>query len=215
MRSFSKILLLMAAIVGFVGIGVLLGWLGIRSPAGTSPLTASKPSGSVQSRATDITLSRHSPESSGVSTALASTTSPTNFIADWEGKIEEIVGSGRPDDEKARQLLQVFPRLPPDGQIDVVQHLENLVSDDDYAPMGKLFRDASLPEPVLDELLADVLNRSNALKLPALLDVARTERHPKAAEAKEIMGLFLEADYGNDWPRWQTKMGQWLKDNPD
>ena len=68
---------------------------------------------------------------------------------------------------------------------------------------------------MLDFLLDDVLNRPNSLKLPALLAVARNAQHPKAAEAKDFLQLFLEEDYGSDWDKWQARMEQWLKDNPD
>jgi hypothetical protein len=81
--------------------------------------------------------------------------------------------------------------------------------------MGQLLLDPQLPGDVLDGLMADVLNRPNRLKLPLLLEVARTAPHPKAGEAKEILGLFLEEDYGDDWAKWQAEMEQWLKENPD
>jgi hypothetical protein len=68
---------------------------------------------------------------------------------------------------------------------------------------------------VLDFLLDDVLNRPNSLKLPALLDVARNAQHPKAAEAKNFLTLFIEEDYGSDWDKWQTGIEAWLKANPD
>jgi hypothetical protein len=64
-------------------------------------------------------------------------------------------------------------------------------------------------------LLADVLNRPGTLKLPMLLDIARQSDHPKAGEARELLELFLEEDHGKDWAGWETKMQQWLKDNPD
>ena len=83
------------------------------------------------------------------------------------------------------------------------------------APLGKLLTDSKLPEEVLDVLIVDVLNRPNSLKLPLLLEVARDTQHPKAAEAKDLLELYLEEDYGSDWNKWQAKMEQWLKENPD
>jgi hypothetical protein len=53
------------------------------------------------------------------------------------------------------------------------------------------------------------------VKLPALLGVARDPQNPKAGEAKDILRLFLEEDYGADWAAWQSKVDQWLRDNPD
>ena len=55
----------------------------------------------------------------------------------------------------------------------------------------------------------------NAVKLPLLLEVARTPQHPKAEEAKDLLELYLEEDYGADWNKWQANMEQWIKDNPE
>jgi hypothetical protein len=64
--------------------------------------------------------------------------------------------------------------------------------------------------------MSDLLNRPNSLKLPLLLDVARGCPDPKTAgEAKDILTLFLDEDHGADWPAWQTRLQQWLTDNPD
>jgi hypothetical protein len=139
----------------------------------------------------------------------------TNLIADWEGKVDDLLGSTNSDHDKARQMLEMFPQLPADGQEEVARHLSNLVADQDYGAMRAYLTNASLPAAVLDILLGDVLNRPNSLKLPALLDVARTPQHPKAGEAKDFLELFLEEDYANDWDKWQAKMDEWLKSNPD
>jgi hypothetical protein len=63
--------------------------------------------------------------------------------------------------------------------------------------------------------MADALNRPNSLKLPVLLQVASAAGNPKADEAKELLQLYLDEDDGADWPKWQARMQQWLKENPD
>ena len=139
----------------------------------------------------------------------------TNLIAAWEVKVDEILEATTPDQDKARQMLEIFPQLPPDGQEDVARHLSNLLPDEDYGLLRKYLTNPDLPENVLDALLDDALNRPNSLKLPALLEVARNPQNPKAAEAKDFLELFLEQDYGTDWAAWQARMEQWLKENPD
>jgi hypothetical protein len=116
---------------------------------------------------------------------------------------------------KAAKMLELFPSLPPSGQEEAVQHLSNLVDDKDYAPLGKLLKDPKLPEGVLDVLVVDLLNRPNPTKLPLLLEVARNPDHPKASEAKELMQLYLESDFGTDWDQWKARMESWLKENPE
>jgi len=133
----------------------------------------------------------------------------------WEEKVDQILSSDSKTSDKAKQMLEMFPRLPEAGQVEVAKHLSNLLPNEDYAPMGKFLANPQLAADVLDTLMADALNRPNGLKLPALLEVARTPQHPKAGDAKEMLGFFLDTDYGDDWPKWQEKLAEWLKENPD
>jgi hypothetical protein len=129
--------------------------------------------------------------------------------------VDEILASEMDDTNKVKQLFEIFPRLPEDGQIEVAQHLSNLVPDESYAPLGKLLENAKLPEDVLDVLMADALNRPNSVKLPTLLDVAQNPDNSKAGEAKDLLELYLDEDYGADWSQWRQKLQAWLKENPD
>jgi len=205
--------------VGIVIVGVLVGWLSTRktqspnqvlTPQSVPANVASServPSFSTNSRARLSQDARHS-----TSQTMAAS---TNLLTDWEDKLDEILGSDAEENLKAKQLLAIFPRLPEDGQVEVAQHLSNLVADQDYAPLGKFLKDSKEPEAVLDVLMVDVLNRPNSLKLPVLLEIARDQQHPKASEAKDLLELYLEDDYGTDWNKWQSKLDQWIKDNPD
>ncbi|HEX5315607.1 MAG TPA: hypothetical protein VFX22_03065, partial [Candidatus Kapabacteria bacterium] len=149
---------------------------------------------------------------------------PTNILAatntsgsdtNWEEKIDDIVGSDDPDTNKVQKLYALFPKLPPDGQEEVAQHLSNLVDDEDYAPLGEMLKNDKLSEGVLDELLADVLNRPNNLKLPLLLQVASDADHAKHDEAKDLLELYLGEDYGTDWNSWGQHLTNWMQQNPD
>jgi hypothetical protein len=134
---------------------------------------------------------------------------------DWSEQLDDILGADSPEREKAKQLLAMFPNLPKDGQEEVAQHLTNLVDDEDYPSLGKFLTNSVLSEEVLDVLFTDLFNRPNPLKLPLLVDLARDPKHPKAAEAKDLLELYLEEDYGNDWARWRAKAAEWLKENPE
>jgi len=138
-----------------------------------------------------------------------------DLVTNWEETVDQILGSDSKTGDKAKQMLAMFPRLPASGQVEVAKHLSNLLPNEDYAPLGKFLADPQLPAEALDTLMADALNRPNSLKLPALLEVARTAQHPKAGDAKEMLGFFLEGDYGDDWAKWQEKLAEWLKQNPD
>jgi len=139
-----------------------------------------------------------------------------NLITNWEERLDTILtAQEKPDSDKAKELIAMFPNLSPEAQEEIAHHISNLTPDENYAPLGQFLTNSALPEAVLDVFTEDVLNRPNSIKLPLLLDLARDPNHPKASEAKDILELFLEEDYGNDWTRWQAKLDQWLKDNPD
>jgi len=149
---------------------------------------------------------------SEATTAAAGT---NNLITDWNEKIDEALKSGGEDRDVAKSLLKMFPRFPAEGQVEAIQHISNLLPDEDYPELAKLMEDAKLPEDVLDQLIMDLLNRPNKIMLPELVQVAKNSQHPKASEAKDFLELYLEEDYGADWNLWKTKVDEWLKANPE
>jgi hypothetical protein len=216
----STILKWGAVIIGLALVGVLLGWLGSRGSAaklaasgdGPAPLDFQPADGGPG-------LVEHRPKLPLLpQTNLATPTvgmGVSDLITNWEDRVEEVLSSDVSEAEKAKKLFAMFPRLPEDGQVEVAQHLSNLVANPDYAPLGQMLTNSSMPEAVLDVLMSDVLNRPNSVKLPLLLSVARNDSHAKASEAKDLLELYLEQDYANNWTQWQAQMEQWLKANPD
>jgi hypothetical protein len=134
----------------------------------------------------------------------------------WEDTVDSIIGSDDPDTNKVKQLFALFPTLPPDGQEEVAQHLSNLVEDTNYAQLGNLLTNDSLPQGVLDELMSDVLNRPNTLKLPMLLTVGQDQNSPEHDEARDLLELYLGQDPSADnWSQAGSMVTTWLQQNPD
>ncbi len=224
----SKILVGLGMLAAVVAIGLAIGWWATRGTDSTvvvnpGPSAVTEipnlppPAATYVPRPTPHPIASTNPNPIAAVTLPATVpiVAPQTILTNWEDKLDEILSSDAEDTNKVHDLLTMFPNLPPDGQEEVAQHLSNLVEDDDYAPLGKLLEDAKLPEPVLDVLLADLLNRPNATKLPMFLDLAKNPDHAKAAEAKELLELYLDEDYGTDWTKWQSEMKKWLEENPD
>jgi hypothetical protein len=55
-------------------------------------------------------------------------------------------------------------------------------------------------------LFADLMERPDAITLPALLKIARNSEHAFAPSAKDNLQLLLNADFGTDWARWETEI---------
>ncbi len=220
MSKFSKILVAAAIVASVVLAVIAFSWRGRKTPEAETQFAATEPTPPTAAETNRSSFFNKRPRGQSAAPAVNSQpvgapTATTNLVSAWADKLDEILGSASPDEDKARQLLEMFPHLPTDGQEETAQHLSNLLPDADYGLLHTYLTNTALAEDVLDVLLDDVLNRPNSLKLPALLDVARTAQHPKAAEAKDFLELFLEEDYGEDWDKWQTQMQEWLKDNPD
>jgi hypothetical protein len=220
MSKSSKLLIVVGAIAGVVLVGIVLSRRDSKVPeTATQPsvVEPTPPAPPETNRSSFFTKRARRLPSQPLTNGglMGASSTATNLVTGWEDKVDEILGSDSSDPDKARQMLEMFPTLSEDGQEEAARHLSNLLPDQDYGLMQAYLTNAALPENVLDVLLDDVLNRANSLKLPALLAVARSAQHPKAAEAKDFLELFLEEDYGADWDKWQAGMEQWLKDNPD
>jgi hypothetical protein len=136
-------------------------------------------------------------------------------ITDWEERIDDVLTGAEDENLKAKRLLELFPQLPEDGQVEAAQHLSNLLPDEEYPSLARTLTNAVTPEAVLDVLMTDVLNRPNPLKLGTLLEVARTPNHPKAEEARDVLEVYVDEDFGADWIAWDAAVQKWLKENPE
>ena len=225
MQKFSKVLTALAVLAIVVAVGVGLGLWATRGPEEAVVLPE------------DIDISTESPTRPGpglpaqpdpptiaerptlpvpaptVDTAppqAAPTAAPT-----WEDKLDEILGAESDDTNKVAELLVMFPTLSQEAKVEVAQHLSNLVEDENYAPLGNLLQDTQNSEEVLDVLMADLLDRPDSMKLPLLLEIARNPGHPHAGEAKDILELYIDEDYGNNWAQWDAGIKKYLAENPD
>ncbi|MBI3849378.1 MAG: hypothetical protein HY298_03655 [Verrucomicrobia bacterium] len=235
MRVTRKLLIVVAVLLVALLVGAVVGWFaagpssvpiedGVSSTSDTKipPVTnvvaaAPRPTLLATNR-TRWTPRRTRPSRSSTKTnqvAVAGAPSPASNSEEWENKIDTILTDNSDDAQKAKKMLELLPQLPEDGQEEAAEHIANLLPDDQYAAARQLLTNAKTTEGVRDALMSDLLNRPNELKLPTLLEIARTPEHPGAEEAKDFLELYLEKDYGTDWAQWEQAMQVWLKDNPE
>jgi hypothetical protein len=131
----------------------------------------------------------------------------------WDQKLDGILlGAGEPSD-KADSILALLKVSPADAQPELAQHLINMAQDDHYDGVAGLLTNATTQTAVSTILMNDLLNRRNTLKLPMLLAIARNDDHPLKDQAKDMLELFLQADYGADWNQWSSAVDNWLQAN--
>lgn len=223
------IILAVAAVVGGLVAGRMLGWFGggtkasvneaVAAPAepggpSTAPVTTARP---VPPPGPVAPVPKPTPTtpSIAVTTPPTEPVAPGDMVADWSEKLDDILGSADDEAKKADLLLAMWKRLPEDGQVETMQHISNLLPDEKFSALIPAFTNAATPEAVLDIIMTDALNRPNGMKLPALLEVARTPNHPKAEESRDILEVFVDHNYGEDWSKWEKAVQDWLKENPD
>jgi hypothetical protein len=214
---------IVALLVAFVVAG-RLGWLPrLRSPATTDSADSSAVPSAPFPQATTAEAPAAPPgmSSSVPSPAVAEATSPPAEVASddpgmWEQQVDEILTSDDDTTVKAQKLTELYPKLPEDGQIEAAQHMANLLPDDQFVTSaGPLITNALTPQAVIDVLIGDMLNRPNQLKLPLLLEVAKTPTHPWKDEAKVMLELYVEQDLGDNWGEWEKAVQTWLKENSE
>ncbi len=222
MDRMPKALKLAFLLVAVVAAGLALGWLATRPDApapaaleATIELNPLIPKPLIV-RAAPAPPADAVAEAPAAALPAAPTTEDTEAaISAWERRVDSILTTDQPEEEKVRELLAAFPALPEEGQLEAAQHLALLTADEDFLALRPWLTNAALPEAVSDIFMAGLLDRPNPVKLPLLLEIARTEGHPRAEDARDQLTFFLEEDYGADWGRWETQMRQWLEENPD
>lgn len=215
MRTSTKLLILGGIVVLIFALAIMKFGRAPKAPeSAADPAASESPAVAVAETNHSTFFSRRSGPGTNAD-LIAIPAAPADLGRDWSDKVDTILASSVPESDKVKQFLEMFPKLPEAGQEAVANHLSNLLPSEDYAQLAKFLTDTSLSTNVLDVLLRDALNRPNHVKLPVLLEVARNPQHPKSAEAKETLAFLLEEDDGDDWAKWQARVDEWLKANPD
>ena len=198
-----------------VTVGGLIGWWASRNPASPKAVVTENP-------VSPVPLTKEieptPPPIAQIDPAIpapvdASPNSPDDST--WEDKLDEILTSDTDTTKKGEDLLDMMPKVGAEAQVELAGHIVNLVDDAHYARVAAYLTNAAVPEAVSSVFMNDLYNRENSVKLPLVLAVARTEKHPLRDEAKDLLELYLEEDHGTDWTAWEGAMQKWLKENPD
>jgi hypothetical protein len=128
----------------------------------------------------------------------------------WEQKIDQVLRSNVNETATAQILISMLPSLPEDGQVEASHHISNLLADKDYNSVTPLLVNPSTPQPVLSVLMTDLMNRGDATKLRALLEIAKVPNHPMHDEAASDLQIFLGEDFGTDWAKWNAALERYL-----
>lgn len=148
-------------------------WIGLRGP---EPSTSPNPKPSDPSRE----------PASDEPRAAASRPLPGLGLPEATTAIDRVLRSETSEAHKARELLELLPRLPPEAQPEALGHALNLLPDDEFARVRPWLA-PGIPAPLAALALGETANRPEPIKLPMLLDLVRDPRHPLHAEARLLL----------------------------
>jgi hypothetical protein len=209
------LIILAVVVVAIVGTAI---WF-LQSPPTTPPSLPTVATKPVQATPVPMPVSPVRTETTPTATAAVpkpEVTKPTpEPMAEWEMKIDQALRANVGETETAQILINMMPTLPPEGQAVAAQHIANLIQDKDFNRVMPLLRNTALPEEVHDILVTDLMNRDDAVKLPALLEVAKMPNHPHHEEAQTDLQIFLDEDYGTNWQQWDKAVKDYLKAQAD
>ena len=122
----------------------------------------------------------------------------------WEQQLADAA-TGHDATGKARALFALLDRLPEEALAATAEQAVAQLPDKDYATTAlPLVTDAKTHGQVLTVLFADLMERPDAIALPALLTIARNEAHPYSPPALDNLRLLLRADHATDWAKWES-----------
>jgi hypothetical protein len=145
---------------------------------------------------------------------------PAVQMTDDDRKIDEVLrlatsGTDQDNTNTAQRLINLLTQLTPEGQVECVSHISNLLSDEEYARIMPVWKNPTFNPDVLDSIYTDMMNRDDKVKLPALLEAVRLPTHPQHEEAKSTLEVFLDNDYENDFGKWERAVKAYLKKQAD
>jgi hypothetical protein len=218
MTALAKVLRILGVLVLAGAVGVLIGWMKSRDgdiqpvavpPSSDQPAMAVAPVAMASVEPPPIAKSHRSGRDKPVLL-----TPPPVESTEWEKQLDDVLLSDADVNLKADRILAMIPTAPSNAQVELSQHLVNMVQDDHYDGAAQLLTNPATAAAVSTVLMNDLLNRNNTLKLPMLLDVARDEDHPLKDQAREMLELLIQEDDGTNWDQWGTSINTWLQNNP-
>lgn len=129
-------------------------------------------------------------------------------IHNWLTEIDDT-------NEIAAAILAGWKQLSEPGKTAAAPHLMNLVRDENFGDISRLLLDPETNPQVKEIFFTGVLNRSDEVKWPLILQVMEQKNHPHSQDARNMLSVVLGKDFGDDWPRWRELVKtELLKQSP-
>jgi len=218
MSNLAKVLRVLGVLVLAGGVGVFIGWMKSRD-GDIQPIAVPAASNQQSINMAPAAMTQDEPPPATKPNRITRpkpdlSSPPPEDSTDWDKQLDDVLLSDTDPNTKADKILAMIPTAPTNAQVELSQHLVNMVQDDHYDGAAQLLTNAATPAAVSTVLMNDLLNRNNTLKLPMLLAVARDDDHPLKDQARDMLGLLIQEDDGTNWNQWSDSINTWLQNNP-
>src|SRR5580658_8766257 len=143
MSNLAKVVRVLGVLVLAGGVGVFIGWMKSRDgdiqPVAV-PAASNQPTGDIAPEAeppppatkpTRITRPKRAPDS------------PLPGTAEWEKQLDDVLLADIDPNLKADRILAMIPTAPSNAQVELTQHLVNMVQDDHYDGAAQLLTNST------------------------------------------------------------------------
>ena len=138
----------------------------------------------------------------------------TNVAGSMEARIYFVENWEITREQKAQVFFRMLAQADADDQRKLAHAAVAHVANSNFALVARHLLNAKLPKTVLSVFMTDTLRRDYSIKLPTLLTLAQSERHPMQKEAQELLRGYLGRDHGTNWVKWEETMMARLQGNP-
>ncbi|MGI9240418.1 MAG: hypothetical protein ACR2RV_06425 [Verrucomicrobiales bacterium] len=126
--------------------------------------------------------------------------------------VEEIIADrDLPPLQKAQKLLDLTDQLSGDPALAACDFALLCLDEERYEPaFEKLTAEGASPE-IRQAIMADLMERSDFLRLPLLVQLASQSEHPFSEDARVELVSVLGDDYGTNWLGWSDGIADHLE----
>lgn len=132
----------------------------------------------------------------------------------WEDAVSAAIDSSKDPSHVFHQLIAILKDAPLAAQGVLAKHLTNVASDDDFLAILPYIGDRAMSKQFHTVIATDLLNRPDAIKLPALLQVASSEWHPLHAQCLTFLTALTQENAEDDWAKWKEIVAAKLAPKP-
>lgn len=127
-------------------------------------------------------------------------------LTEKERLVSQILGSGRPVDEIADELLMLLPECSGPIKSLVVSHLTHLVDQDQVGRLLRLLDEPKLNPAAKEEIFSSIYQRDPGDAAALMIQVVEQGSSKYADEAAKALVVLLGVDHGNNAAAWRTEL---------